>query len=67
MLIGSFWMHNFFVRYDGRTTVKREMLMQNSVESTTELFKLKLRHFKNTVNALRENYKLIFSSCFICH
>ena len=25
MPIGSFWMHNFFVRYDGRTTVKREM------------------------------------------
>ena len=36
--------------------------MQNSVKSTTELFKFKLRHFKNTVNALRENYWLIFSS-----
>ena len=56
MLIGSFWMHNVFVRHDGRTTVKREMGMQNSVESTTELFKFKLQHFKNTVNALRENY-----------
>ena len=67
MPIGSFLMHNFFVRYDGRTTVKREMWMQNSVKSTTELFTFKLRHFKNTVNALRENYWLIFSSSFICH
>ena len=24
MPIGSFWMHNVFVRYDGRTMVKRE-------------------------------------------
>ena len=47
MTIGSFWMHNCFVRYDGRTTVKREMLMQNSVKSTTELFSFKLRHIRN--------------------
>ena len=67
MPIGSFWMHNFFVPYDGRTTVKREMWMQNSVKSATELFTFKLRHFKYTVNALRENYWLIFSSSFICH
>ena len=32
--------------------------MQNSVKSTTELFEFKLRHSKNTVNALRENYWL---------
>ena len=30
--------------------------MQNSVKSTTELFIFKLRHFRNNVNDLRENY-----------
>ena len=67
MPIGSFWIHYFFVRYDRRTTVKREMWMQNSVKSTTELFTFKLWHFRNNVNDLRENYWLIFSSSFICH
>ena len=67
MPIGSFWTHNFFVRYDGRTMVKREMRTQKSVKSTTELFTFKLRHFRNNVNDLRENYWLIFSSSFICH
>ena len=43
MPIGSFRMHNCFVRYDGLTTVKREMRMQNSVKSTTELFTF-MRH-----------------------
>ena len=67
MPIGSFWMHNFFVRYDGRTTVKREMWMLNPDNSTTELFTFKLRHFRYTVNDIRENCCLIFSSSFICH
>ena len=40
--------------------------MQNSVKSTTELFTFKLRHFRNTVNDIRENCWLILSSSFIC-
>ena len=67
MPIGIFWMHNFFVSYDGHTMVKREMRMPNSVKSTTGLFTFKLRQLRNNVNDLRENYWLIFSSSFICH
>ena len=42
MPIGIFWMHNFFVSYDGHTMVKREMRMPNSVKSMTELFTVHL-------------------------
>ena len=41
--------------------------MQNSVKSKTELFTFKLRHLRNNVNDLRENYWLIFSGSFLCH
>ena len=60
-------MHRIFVRYNGRTTVNQEMLLQNSVKLMSELFTFKLRHFRSNVNDLRENYWLIFSSSIMCH
>ena len=36
--------------------------MQNSVKSMAELLTFKLRHFRNNVNDLRENYWVIFSN-----
>ena len=58
MPCGSFGMHNNFVRCNGRTMVKREKRMQISVKPKSETFTFKLRHFRNNVNGLGDNYCL---------
>ena len=55
----------FYICYNGRTTVKREMWIQNSYKLMVELFTFKLQNFRNNLKDLRRNSWLIFSSSFI--
>lgn len=65
LFCGSFWMHNIFVNYIRRTTVKRNC--KSSAKLKLELFTFKLRLFRNNINNFRENYQLIFSKNFTYH